>query len=82
MNFTHYTLGEALSNPNETIKRNAMSILKQLQKERDKEAHIMLLKIKNNEPNTTPLEVIRNSKKIIELQNSYSPNAIGADFYL
>lgn len=33
MNFTHYTLGEALSNPNETIKRNAMSILKQLQKE-------------------------------------------------
>ena len=35
MNFTHYTLGEALSNPNETIKRNALSILKQLQKERD-----------------------------------------------
>jgi len=38
MNFTHYTLGEALSSPNETIKRNAFSILKQLQKERDKEA--------------------------------------------
>ena len=37
MNFTHYTLGEALSSTNETIKRNAFSILKQLQKERDKE---------------------------------------------
>ena len=35
MNFTHYTLGEALSSRNETIKRNALSILKQLQKERD-----------------------------------------------
>lgn len=39
MNFTYYTLGEALSSNNETIKRNAFSILKQLQKERDKQAH-------------------------------------------
>lgn len=37
MNFTHYTLGEALSSNNEIIKRNAFSILKQLQKERDKQ---------------------------------------------
>lgn len=32
MNFTHYTLGEALSSPNETIKRNAFSILHTLHK--------------------------------------------------
>jgi hypothetical protein len=37
MNFANITLGELLSNQNETIKRNAFSILKQLQKERDKE---------------------------------------------
>lgn len=36
MNFATITLGELLSSHNETIKRNAFSILKQLQKERDK----------------------------------------------
>ena len=39
MNFSLITLGELLSSPNETIKRNAFSILKQLQKERDREQH-------------------------------------------
>ncbi len=37
MNFSLLTLGELLSSHNEIIKRNAFSILKQLQKERDKE---------------------------------------------
>lgn len=37
MNFTHYTLGEALSSPNETIKRAGFSILKQLMKQREQE---------------------------------------------
>lgn len=35
MNFSLITLGELLSSQNEIIKRNAFSILKQLQKERD-----------------------------------------------
>lgn len=35
MNFTHYTLGEALSSTNETIKRNALSILRTLQRSED-----------------------------------------------
>jgi len=35
MNFANITLGGLLSSNNETIKRNAFSILKQLQKERD-----------------------------------------------
>jgi len=35
MNFSILTLGELLSSKNEIIKRNAFSILKQLQKERD-----------------------------------------------
>jgi hypothetical protein len=33
MDYTKYTLGELLTHTNETIKRNAMSILKTLQKE-------------------------------------------------
>ena len=32
MNYSNITLGELLSSENETIKRNAMSILKQLQR--------------------------------------------------
>lgn len=32
MNYTTYTLGDLLSLPDETIRRNAMSILKQLQR--------------------------------------------------
>jgi hypothetical protein len=35
MNYTSITLGELLSSENETIKRNAISILKVLQKTRD-----------------------------------------------
>jgi hypothetical protein len=35
MNYTSITLGELLSNENETIKRNAISILKQLQKRKE-----------------------------------------------
>lgn len=38
MNFSLITLGELLSSQNEIIKRNAFSILKQLQKERDEKA--------------------------------------------
>lgn len=49
MNFTHYTLGEALSSSNETIKRNAFSILKQLQKQRDAELYKHTQKQKLNE---------------------------------
>jgi len=37
MNFANVTLGELLSHTNDIIKRNALSILKQLQKERDHE---------------------------------------------
>ena len=33
MDYTKITLGECLSSNNETVKRNAMSILKQLQKQ-------------------------------------------------
>jgi len=36
MNYTSITLGELLSSQNETIKRNATSILKQLQKGKGK----------------------------------------------
>ena len=36
MNFANLTLGELLSSDNEIIKRNALSILKQLQRENDK----------------------------------------------
>ena len=39
MNYTKITLGELLSHANETIKRNAMSILKTLQKEKACERH-------------------------------------------
>ena len=35
MNFANVTLGELLSHTNDIIKRNALSILKQLQRERD-----------------------------------------------
>lgn len=34
MDYTKYTLGELLTHTNDTIKRNAMSILKTLQKQR------------------------------------------------
>lgn len=37
MDYTKMTLGELLTHSNETIKRNAMSILKTLQKITDKE---------------------------------------------
>lgn len=37
MNYTKLTLGELLGSQNETIKRNAMSILKTLQKSEEKE---------------------------------------------
>lgn len=36
MNYTNITLGELLTSTNETIRRNAMSILKQLQREQVK----------------------------------------------
>ena len=36
MNYTNTTLGELLSSENETIRRNATSILKQSQKTKDK----------------------------------------------
>ena len=36
MNYTKITLGELLSHTNDIIKRNAMSILKQLQKNESK----------------------------------------------
>ena len=36
MNFANLTLGELLSSDNDIIKRNALSILKQLQRENDK----------------------------------------------
>lgn len=39
MNFSLITLGELLSSQNEITKRNAFSILKQLQKERDEHTH-------------------------------------------
>lgn len=39
MNFANVTLGELLSSKNDTIQRNALSILKQLQKKRDEQAH-------------------------------------------
>jgi hypothetical protein len=35
MNFANVTLGEMLSHKNEIIKRNGLSVLKQLQRERD-----------------------------------------------
>lgn len=35
MNYTKITLGEFLSHPDETIKRNATSILKQLQNKKN-----------------------------------------------
>ena len=35
MNYSKLTLGELLSSKNETIKRNAVSILKQLQREKE-----------------------------------------------
>ena len=41
MNFSLITLGELLSSQNEIIKRNAFSILKVLQKEREKESKIV-----------------------------------------
>jgi hypothetical protein len=37
MDFTNVTLGQLLSHGNEIIKRNALSILKQLQRIRDAE---------------------------------------------
>lgn len=36
MNFANLTLGELLSSHNDIIKRNALSILKQLQRENDR----------------------------------------------
>ena len=36
MDFSNLTLGELLSSPNDIIKRNALSILKQLQRENDR----------------------------------------------
>lgn len=39
MNYTNITLGELLSHTNEIIKRNAMSILKMLQKKNACERH-------------------------------------------
>lgn len=39
MNHSNITLGELLSHQNETIKRNAMSILKTLQKEKEEYHH-------------------------------------------
>ena len=67
MNFSLITLGELLSSQNETIKRNAFSILKQLQKQRDTARHVCiacrLIKAKTPYTNCTDCD-----KEIDELE--------------
>lgn len=56
MNYTRLTLGELLSSANDTIKRNALSILKQLQRAHS-EAHT--LTVKHDERHTTVSPTIK-----------------------
>ena len=58
MNFANITLGELLSSNDATIKRNALSILKQLQKERDQTQLVALIAARQREKHN-PLSPLR-----------------------